>query len=656
MFDKILIANRGEIAVRIIRTARAMGVKTVAVFSDADADAMHVKVADEAYAIGPAPATESYLKGETIIEVAKRAGAQAIHPGYGFLSENAGFARACAAAGMVFIGPRPETIEVMGSKSLAKDLMEKAGVPLSPGYQGEDQSVDTFKAEAARIGYPVLLKAAAGGGGKGMRIVEAEGALEEALTSAKREALSAFGDDRFLVEKFITGPRHVEVQVFGDTHGNVVHLYERDCSVQRRYQKVVEEAPAPNLPASVRERLLSAGVEAAKAVGYVGAGTVEFLYDGGDNVYFMEMNTRLQVEHPVTEEVTGLDLVEWQLRVAAGEPLPLDQDQIYCDGHAVEVRLYAEDPAQDYRPSVGDVTHFDGPFNGEGARVDTGIAPGAAVTPYYDPMVAKLIAHGDTRGAALSRLANLVAGTQLLPLKTNQTFLHRILTDEDFREGGVTTKFLTDKLAIADDVPPAPEEVALMVLNAHLAARGPRSSLAQAIGAWRLNAPASVTAFMAGLEGPMPISLNGEGDHWWGTVGDAAVDLSHVTLNGDSATAQAAGQRWSVEGIVPLADGRLVGRGRTGPISIELTDPGAVAASGGGDAASLLSPMPATVTGLMVEAGAEVEAGAVVMTLEAMKMEHLVKAPAKGVVTDLYFAVGDTVGEGQKLLGFDAVE
>ena len=421
MFRKILIANRGEIAVRVAKTARRMGVATVAVYSDADKDAPHVKACDEAVHIGPPAPSESYLRAERIIEAAKRTGAEAIHPGYGFLSENAAFAEALEKAGIIFIGPTAKTIRAMGSKSAAKDLMEEAGVPTTPGYQGEDQSFETFKREAARIGYPVLLKATAGGGGKGMRMVAREEDLEEAVASAAREGKSAFGDPRLLIEKYLPRARHVEVQIFGDGKGEVVHFFERDCSVQRRHQKIIEEAPAPRLPADVRARLLEAGVNAGRAVDYRGAGTVEFLYDGGENVYFMEMNTRLQVEHPVSEAITGVDLVEWQLRVASGEGLPLKQTEIKENGHAFEARLYAENPDQNFAPSIGDLSTLRLPA--DLARIDSGVAQGQTITPHYDPMIAKIITHGATREEALARLRTALGQTRVAGLETNARFL-----------------------------------------------------------------------------------------------------------------------------------------------------------------------------------------------------------------------------------------
>ncbi|MEM9170376.1 MAG: biotin carboxylase N-terminal domain-containing protein, partial [Pseudomonadota bacterium] len=441
MFDKILIANRGEIAVRVARTARRMGVATVAVYADADAGAPHVRACDEAVRIGPPAAAESYLRADRIVEAARATGAQAIHPGYGFLSENADFADALDAAGLVFIGPTADTIRAMGSKAAAKDLMAAAGVPTTPGYQGADQSLETFLREADRITYPVLLKATAGGGGKGMRIVERADAMAEALASAQREAKAAFGDDRFLVERYIPRARHLEVQVFGDGRGEVVHMYERDCSVQRRHQKIIEEAPAPNLSADVRARLLRAGVDAAKAVDYRGAGTVEFLYDGADAVYFMEMNTRLQVEHPVSEMITGADFVEWQLRIAAGEGLPRRQEEILECGHAFEARLYAENPDQDFAPSIGRLTCLRLPTH---ARVDSGVEANQEITPFYDPMIAKIITNGDDRAGALAKLRGALAQTRVAGVETNARFLAALAAEPAFAAGDVSTRHIDD--------------------------------------------------------------------------------------------------------------------------------------------------------------------------------------------------------------------
>ena len=637
MFSKVLIANRGEIACRVIRTCRRLGVRTVAVFSDADADAPHVRQADEAYRIGPPPAAESYLRAEAILEVAERAGAEAIHPGYGFLSENAGFARACEARGVVFIGPTAETIDVMGSKAAAKDLMAKAGVPLAPGYQGKDQSAERFRQEAERIGYPVLLKATAGGGGKGMRIVREASALQGELESAQREARSAFGDDRFLVEKFLGAPRHLEVQVFGDGEGRVVHLFERDCSVQRRYQKVIEEAPAPALPPEVRQRLLEAGVKAAEAVRYRGAGTVEFLYDGGTQVFFMEMNTRLQVEHPVTEEVTGQDLVEWQLRVAAGQGLPMTQDRIVCDGHAVEGRLYAEDAGRGYLPSTGTLTDLSLP-RGRGVRVDQGVSKGSVVTPFYDPMIAKVIAHGPDRRAALSRLADALGKTRVQGVTANAGFLRRIVTHPDFQAGGVTTKFLEEHPSVAEG-----EDVPALALG--VAALWRSLSRGQA---FRLNAPRRAALDLE--DGAVRLTEEAPG-LWTGEARGEPLRLSGVRVGerGVEGTADDARFCASVRSAGHTITVRMDGEAH----EIALADPLAAAGGAGADAAGLLSPMPATVTNVLVAEGDEVAAGQPLVTIEAMKMEHVVKAPADGTVTSVSFKPGDSVAEGVPLVGFE---
>ncbi|WP_031550232.1 acetyl/propionyl/methylcrotonyl-CoA carboxylase subunit alpha [Parvularcula oceani] len=646
MISKLLIANRGEIALRVLKTARRLGIRTVAVFSEADRNAPHVRQADEAFLTGPAPAAESYLRGDAILDVAERAGADAIHPGYGFLSENAGFARACEKRGITFVGPTAETIEVMGSKSRAKDLMEKAGVPLAPGYQGEEQSAEVFEREARRIGYPVLLKAAAGGGGKGMRIVREERALRGELESAQREAKSAFGDDRFLVEKFLKTPRHVEVQVFGDGRGNIVHLFERDCSVQRRYQKVIEEAPAPDLPANVRTRLLEAGVEAARAVSYRGAGTVEFLYDGKDSVYFMEMNTRLQVEHPVTEGVTGIDLVEWQLRIASGEDLPLTQDEIACEGHSVEARLYAEDPAKGYMPSTGRLDTLRLP-RGRGIRIDAGVAEGDTVTPFYDPMIAKVIAKAETREAALARLADALARTRVRGVTTNADFLRRIVTHEDFVAGAVSTAFLDEAgEAVTRGRAPEPPVLALAAIW----------RTAQAGGGFRLNLPAAAHARFEGPDGPLAVTMDEvAAGRWEGAVGGEALTLEAVETDGKGASALIGGRRLALR-FDEAPGGLAFGSGRDARGELAYHDPLTAAGDGGADAAGLLSPMPATVTGVLVDVGAEVEADTPLLTIEAMKMEHVVKAPGAGTVRELPFAEGDSVAEGVLLVGFDAAE
>ncbi len=447
MFSRILIANRGEIACRVIRTARRMGIDTVAIYSEADEGAMHVAMADEARLIGPAPPRESYLNIDRVVAAARDSGAEAMHPGYGFLSENAEFAEACAAAGIVFIGPSPDAIRAMGSKAAAKALMEAHGVPVVPGYHGADQDDSLLLAEAEGIGFPVIIKASAGGGGRGMRVVADAGEFARALDGARREAKGAFGDDTMLIERYLERPRHIEVQIFGDSHGNIVHLFERDCSIQRRHQKIVEEAPAPGLTQERRLYIGEAAVAAARAVDYVGAGTVEFIAeDGAERFYFMEMNTRLQVEHPVTEAVTGLDLVEWQFRIAAGERLPLRQEEIALSGHAIEVRLYAENPARGFLPATGTLHRLHWP-QGEAIRVDTGVRPGDTVTPFYDPMIAKIIAHGSDRATARARLARALADTALLGVATNLGFLARIVADADFAAGAVDTGFIERRRA-----------------------------------------------------------------------------------------------------------------------------------------------------------------------------------------------------------------
>jgi 3-methylcrotonyl-CoA carboxylase alpha subunit len=464
LITSLLIANRGEIACRIIRTARRMGIRTVAVYSDADARALHVQQADEAVHIGPAPARESYLVGEKIIAAATATGAEAIHPGYGFLSENAEFAQAVIDAGLVWVGPKPSSITAMGLKDAAKKLMQDAGVPVTPGYLGANQDPDHLAREAGKIGYPVLIKAVAGGGGKGMRLVEKAADFADALVSCQREAAASFGNDHVLIEKYILSPRHIEVQVFGDAHGNVVHLFERDCSLQRRHQKVIEEAPAPGMDAGTREALCAAAVRAAKAVDYQGAGTIEFIADGSgaldaDKIWFMEMNTRLQVEHPVTEAITGVDLVEWQLRVASGEPIPLTQDELSIDGWAMEARLYAEDPARGFLPSIGRLDLFE---LGEapGGRIDTGVYEGAEVSPFYDPMIAKLIAHGATRDAARETLSAMLADTAIWPVRTNAAFLIEALAHPDFAAGKVDTGLIAVSASIAERVSRAASRVA----------------------------------------------------------------------------------------------------------------------------------------------------------------------------------------------------
>ena len=600
MIKTLLIANRGEIACRIIRTARRLGIRTIAVYSDADAEALHVRCADEAVHIGPAPTRESYLVGAKILAAAMQTGAEAIHPGYGFLSENAEFAQAVLDAGLVWVGPKPKSITAMGLKDAAKKLMQEAGVPTTPGYLGDNQDPAHLAAEAAKIGYPVLIKAVAGGGGKGMRLVELPEDFADALASCQREAAASFGNDVVLIEKYILSPRHIEVQVFGDSHGGVVHLFERDCSLQRRHQKVIEEAPAPGMDAATREAVCQAAVRAAKAVDYEGAGTIEFIADGSeglraDRIWFMEMNTRLQVEHPVTEEITGQDLVEWQLRVASGEPLPKGQDELSIKGWAMEARLYAEDPVKGFLPSIGrlDVLRFGA---SRGGRIDTGVYEGADVSPFYDPMIAKVIAHGATRVEAIERLGEMLRGTAVYPVKTNAAFLVKALIHPEFAGGTVDTG-LIGREGEAMAQPPRPSDEALAVAAAQLV---PMSG----VPGFRLNAaPRRRARFL--LDGEMvEIALSGHGT-------DCMRESALLTENGQAWLLMP----WRAQG----AHGAAVSDG------------------------AIIAPMPGKVTAVYVGAGDAVTMGQKLLTLEAMKMEHTLTAPFDGTVAELRVTAGAQV-------------
>jgi len=610
MITSLLIANRGEIACRIIRTARAMGIRTVAVYSDADARALHVRSADEAVHIGASPARESYLVGDKIIAAAKASGAEAIHPGYGFLSENADFAQAVIDAGLIWVGPNPDSIRAMGLKDAAKNLMSAAGVPVTPGYIGDDQSPERLQREADAIGYPVLIKVVAGGGGKGMRRVDAAADFHDALESCQREAASSFGNDIVLLEKYILSPRHIEVQVFGDAHGNVVHLFERDCSLQRRHQKVIEEAPAPGMDAATREQLCGAAIRAAKAVDYVGAGTIEFIADASeglraDRIWFMEMNTRLQVEHPVTEEITGVDLVEWQLRVASGEKLPKRQDELSINGHAIEARLYAEDPAREFLPSVGRLDHFD---LGEDGRIETGVEENDAISPYYDPMIAKLIAHGDDRDEAIAGLADMLDEVEVWPVRTNAGFLFNALLHPAFEAAELDTGFIAREL---DDLVPDPEPDDALWRGAAAVALAEDEEYASlgSLTGFRLNASASTSVAL------------GRG----GT-------FRSVSLDDDGDVAPVSGFR-DEERVVLFLEGQAFG--------FDLTSRGNVGAAVGDGA--ILAPMPGKVTSVEVAAGDAVTKGQRLLTLEAMKMEHGLLAPFDGVVAELNTAAGAQV-------------
>ncbi len=665
MFKSVLVANRGEIARRVFNTARRMGVRTIAVYSEADAEAPHVREADEAVLLGPAPARESYLDAAKVLAAAKATGAEAIHPGYGFLSENAEFAEAVTKAGLVWIGPPPAAIRAMGLKDAAKKLMADAGVPVTPGYHGTDQSLATLSKEAAKVGYPVLIKAIAGGGGKGMKRVDAAADFEEALASAQREAKAAFSDDRVLIEKYVTRPRHIEVQVFGDSQGDVVHLYERDCSLQRRHQKVIEEAPAPGMDAATRKAVTDAAIKAAKAVNYVGAGTVEFIADAseglrGDRIWFMEMNTRLQVEHPVTEAVTGQDLVEWQFRVAAGEPLPLRQSDIHLNGWAMEARLYAEDPAKGFLPSIGPLDHFRLP-QGDEIRVDTGVEEGGEVSQFYDPMIAKLIVHGEDREEAAGFLADVCREVEVWPVRTNAAFLARCLDHPDFIAGEVDTGFIPQRLdALISAESSADIKIAALALaaedaSAHLGlpVDGDRLSPWQAtpdgLYGFRLNAPAFTThrVEVGGetVTGRVRPFLPGE---WrWlvdfeGRLEEVAVLHEQVVLSEH----RAIGFVRSDEGVVLFDAGAAIEVREN-----ELAGSGVVEAEASG---SLLAPMPGKIVAVQAKAGAKVAKGAPIVVLEAMKMEHALTAPFDGVVAELPVKAGDQVTEGTLLAKVEA--
>jgi len=647
MFHKILIANRGEIACRVIRTANRMGVATVAVYSEADAGALHVAMADEARLIGPPPARDSYLKGDRIIAAAKETGAEAIHPGYGFLSENPEFAEACAKAGLVFIGPPASAMRAMGSKAAAKSLMQQAAVPVVPGYHGDDQDPANLLAEAEMIGFPVLIKASGGGGGRGMRIVTAAGEFARALNGAKREALGAFGDDRVLIEKYLASPRHIEVQVFADTHGKVVHLYERDCSIQRRYQKIVEEAPAPGLKAKMRQAMGEAAVAAAKAVGYVGAGTVEFIVEK-DRFYFMEMNTRLQVEHPVTEAVTNTDLVGWQLRVAAGEKFTRTQDQITMRGHAIEVRLYAENPERGFLPATGTLHRLRLPT--AIARVETGVREGDAVTPFYDPMIAKIIAWGPDREAACARMARALAETGVLGVTTNLGFLARIIGDKDYAAAKLDTGFIERRKATLLAAPaPVPDlalaAAALFCLKGEPASADPWARR----DGWRLNGPpASQTLQFRSGDEVLTVAATASGDSWQLQIGErgchAAAAFSvdggaSVTLDDTRSRAIVLAHADTLAMFIDGESWRL-----------ERVDPLAPPAGADAHAGRLSAPMPGRVVQLLVAAGDSVKQGQPLIVIEAMKMEHTIAAPRDGAVETVRYAVGDLVEEGAELI------
>ncbi|HYF59601.1 MAG TPA: acetyl/propionyl/methylcrotonyl-CoA carboxylase subunit alpha [Burkholderiaceae bacterium] len=665
MFDTLLIANRGEIACRVAATARRLGVRTVAVYSDADANARHVRACDEAYRLGPAPARESYLRGDAIIDIAKRCGAQAIHPGYGFLSENEGFAQACADAGLVFVGPPPSAISAMGLKAESKRLMAAAGVPLVPGYHGEDQDPALLAREADRIGYPVLIKASAGGGGKGMRIVSRASEFDAMLASCKREAAASFGNDAVLVERYATKPRHVEIQVFADAHGRAIYLFERDCSVQRRHQKVVEEAPAPGLPEATRRAMGEAAVAAARAVGYVGAGTVEFILDASGAFYFMEMNTRLQVEHPVTEMITGLDLVEWQLRVACGEPLPLAQHELAVRGHAIEARVYAENPDKGFLPSTGTLVHLRTPdavrfeVGADGAgrpapvRIDSGIGEGDAITPFYDPMIAKLIVWGEDRAQAILRMRDALARFEAAGPSTNLDFLGRLMRCRAFVEADLDTALIErerDALAPRAE-PPGPDVLAAAAaaVLADEAARAPAATDPWSVAdGFRVGAPLARTLAFTHRDAALPVLVEYARGGCTVRVGEATTCVAALRRDGARVTGLLGTSRLDVSAVFDRETLHLFGPG--GHWQLGYAPPLAHAGDEADAGGSLAAPMPGKVIALFVEPGATVRRGQPLLVMEAMKMEHTIAAPADGVVDRLPYRVGDQVAEGAALV------
>ncbi len=656
MFRKVLIANRGEIACRVMRTCRRLGIATVAVYSDADAHSLHVRTADEAVHIGPSPAQESYLNIDRILSASQRTGAQAIHPGYGFLSENEDFAEACEQAGITFIGPPATAIRAMGSKAAAKALMQQAQVPLTPGYHGDQQAPEFLQQQADAIGYPVLIKASAGGGGKGMRRVEAPEDFAAALASCKREAASSFGDDRVLIERYILEPRHIEIQVFGDTHGNVVSLFERDCSVQRRHQKVLEEAPAPGMTAERRAAMSNAACEAARAVGYVSAGTVEFIADPQGNFYFMEMNTRLQVEHPVTEYITGLDLVEWQLRVAAGEPLPLAQDQLRISGHALEARVYAEDPANNFLPSTGKLLHVRQPAGSRHVRVDAGVARGDTISAFYDPMIAKLIVWDQTREGALERMQQALGQFQVVGVKTNLQFLHQLVTSRSFTEARLDTALIERESAWLLQEPHREDDrgtllAALATLLREAANAGVGTSPWALHDGWRSNGTLQRTLRFAheGATQHIEVTYLQQGFR----LRFASTDLAaNGTLQHDGTLEATLGDiQVKATAIEALGMWHVFHAGRHWQGAI--LDPLAAREASDIRQSSLLSPMPGVVTALLAVPGAHVVAGTPLIVLEAMKMEYTIKAPADGTVQSFLFAVRDQVPEATQLLVFE---
>ncbi|MCS3849160.1 3-methylcrotonyl-CoA carboxylase alpha subunit [Xanthomonas campestris] len=656
-FDKVLIANRGEIACRVIATCRRLGIATVAVYSDADRDARHVRLADEAIHIGASPAQQSYLRGDAILAAARASGTQAIHPGYGFLSENAGFADACAQAGVVFIGPPAQAIRAMGDKSAAKALMQRAGVPLTPGYHGDEQAPAFLRAQADAIGYPVLIKASAGGGGKGMRRVDASAAFEDALASCQREAQSAFGNAHVLVEKYVERPRHIEIQVFADTHGAVVHLFERDCSVQRRHQKVLEEAPAPGMTEQRRAAMGKAAVDAARAVGYLGAGTVEFIAGPDGDFYFMEMNTRLQVEHPVTELITGTDLVDWQLRVAAGLPLPKRQDELRIHGHALEARLYAEDADRGFLPSTGTLRQLRLPAASAHVRIDAGVEQGDTISPYYDPMIAKLIVWDHDRPAALARMRDALAHCHAIGVTTNSAFLARLVSTQAFATADLDTALIEREQAALFPAPQPPAmawwclAAVLVVEAAPHAAADPADPFSpwQLADGWRIGAHAARTLVLEAAGERRTLAVRPTADGWQVDSADQTHTLRYHA-HGEHLRVDMDGRQWRAQilrdgAAITVLSGAQRAHFQHHDALVEAEQP--AQAEGG-----LTAPMPGRVVALVAQLGEPVRRGQALVVLEAMKMEHTLHAPADGTVQAYLVAEGDLVADGVALVEF----
>jgi 3-methylcrotonyl-CoA carboxylase alpha subunit len=660
MIQRLLIANRGEIVCRIVRTAKRLGLTSIAVYSEADREAQHVRAADEAYLLGAAPAAESYLNIGKLIALAQRVGANAVHPGYGFLSENAAFAQACLDAGLMFIGPPPSAIKSMGSKSASKAAMAAAGVPVAPGYHGDDQTALRLKSEAARIGFPLIIKASAGGGGKGMQVVNSADQVPGAVESAQRLARTAFGDDRLLLERYFPKARHVEVQVFADSHGRTLSLFDRDCSVQRRHQKIIEEAPAPGLRDEVRASMAQAAIKTARAVGYVGAGTVEFLVDDAQNFYFMEMNTRLQVEHPVTELITGIDLVEWQLRIAQGESVPLRQEEIERRGFAVEARLYAEDPARDYLPSVGSISHLRWPALVPGLRLDTGVEQGDAVSSYYDPMLGKIIAWGESRFAAVTLLRNALRELEIVGVTINRAQLQSVLDDEEFRRGAVGTDFLqSGRSRLRFDEPPA-DEIDVALAAVWCATRNTaENALWEDTRGWRLGGPggtdwrlgARVARVAESARHGYSVRLSSEDQR--SGASDYAIRV--LARSADSLRAEC---NQKIEQLRIFQQGpelHVFRDGRHIVLRLAATDD-ALQVAGAAEGGSLLTPLPGTVVAVHVTSGQHVAKGAALVTVEAMKMEHTLTAPYEGVVSRVAFGIAERVQAGAVLVELTPIE